>query len=242
MQNQAAGLPTPDFIAEIEENLAGSESRIRTLSEQFANEQAKADDVIEGLKIELEMAEVRQKQALNELSRKEFDLNEKNEEVENLHNQKKQLEEELEVVKVIAAQLQDLNKVLEDTKKTQYQQSGTSDEIINSLKDELNKAKIELLVTVEERDELREEYSNRIETMERQLEDAREAMVSDQESFIDNTEESKLLIAELRSELEAARGEIAKMKSSGVSESIETKEAVSQLQEALGTIRILKKV
>lgn len=240
LQSQSAGLPTPDFIAEIEENIAGSESRIRTLSEQFANEQAKADDVIEGLKVELEMAEVRQKQSLNELARKEFDLKEQGEENQNLRDEKKKLEEELEVVKVIAAQLQDLNEVLEDTKKTQFQQSGTSDEIINSLKDELNKAKIELVVTVEERDKLREEYSERIESMERQLEDARDAMVSDQESFLDNTEESKLLITELRTELDSARQEIAKMKTSGITESIETKQAVSQLQEALGTIRILQ--
>ena len=105
LQSQSAGLPTPDFIAEIEENIAGSESRIRTLSEQFANEQAKADDVIEGLKVELEMAEVRQKQSLNELARKEFDLKEQGEENQNLRDEKKKLEEELEVVKSREAEI-----------------------------------------------------------------------------------------------------------------------------------------
>ena len=62
----------------------------------------------------------------------------------------------------------------------------------------------------------------------------------EQESLVQQTMESKDLIFDLKSELDAAREEIARMKTVGATESLETKTAVSQLQEALGTIRVLK--
>ena len=47
----------------------------------------------------------------------ELELKGKNQELNQLEDDKKLLEEELEVVKVLSGQLQDLNSVLEDTKK-----------------------------------------------------------------------------------------------------------------------------
>ena len=87
---------------------------------------------------------------------------------------------------------------------------------------------------------MQDEFSDRLNNLEMQLEDARNEMFEEQEIFQETTSESKILVSELKSELEAARLEIAQMKRSGISESVETKEAVAQLQEALGTIRILQ--
>ena len=233
-------MPTVPYVTDMEENLASSEARIRLLSEQFANEQARASEVIDKLQEELVMAQARHKESLNQLSRSEFELKEKTNEVGQIESQKKKLEEELEVVKVIAGQLQDLNNVLEETKETQVAQTSTSDQVLASLRDELNRMKVELVVTADERDKLQDDYAEKVASLERQLEDTRNEMVEEQEIFYASTNESKNLITELKSELDAARGEIAEMKRSGMSDSVETKQAVSQLQEALGTIRILK--
>ncbi len=228
------------FISEMEEDLASSESRIRSLSDQFASEQAKASEVIDGLKEELELAKARQKQSLDQIERRELELTGKDKELESLSKQRKQLEEELQVVKVIAGQLQDLNKVLEETKEAQSSQSLTSDQVVDSLRNELNKAKVELVVSQEEMEKLRKDYSDRIASLERQLDDSRHEIVEEQELFYENSEESKNLILELKNELQLAQKEILRMKSSGITESVETKQAVSQLEEALGTIRILQ--
>jgi chromosome segregation ATPase len=233
-------MPTVPYVTDMEENLATSEARIRLLSEQFANEQARASEVIDKLQEELVMAQARHKESLNQLSRSEFELKEKTNEVGQIESQKKKLEEELEVVKVIAGQLQDLNNVLEETKETQVAQTSTSDQVLASLRDELNRMKVELVVTADERDKLQDDYAEKVASLERQLEDSRNEMVEEQEIFYASTNESKNLITELKTELDAARGEIAEMKRSGMSDSVETKQAVSQLQEALGTIRILK--
>ncbi|MEK9773541.1 MAG: hypothetical protein VW576_08230, partial [Opitutae bacterium] len=233
-------LPMVPFVTEMEEDLAASESRIRLLSDQFANEQKRASEVIEELTQELELAQARNKQSLDQLSRRELELTSKNQEVSSLAQEKKDLEEELEVVKVIAGQLQDLNQVLEDTKETQSVQTQTSDQVVGSLRDELNRAKIELVVALEEKEKMQDEFSGRLNNLEMQLEDARNEMFEEQEIFQETTSESKILVAELKTELEAARAEIAQMKRSGVSESVETKQAVAQLEEALGTIRILQ--
>ena len=241
LQQAADGkLPMVPFVTEMEEDLAASESRIRLLSDQFANEQKRATDVIDELTNELELAQARNKQALDQLARRELEITNKDQEVVSLAQQKKDLEEELEVVKVIAGQLQDLNQVLEDTKETQVVQSQTSDQVVGSLKDELNRAKIELVVALEEKEKMQDEFSNRLNNLEMQLEDARNEMFEEQETFQETTSESKILVSELKTELEAARAEIAQMKKTGFSESVETKQAVAQLQEALGTIRILQ--
>jgi chromosome segregation protein len=241
LQQAADGkLPMVPFVTEMEEDLAASESRIRLLSDQFANEQKRATDVIDELTNELELAQARNKQALDQLARRELEITNKDQEVVSLAQQKKDLEEELEVVKVIAGQLQDLNQVLEDTKETQVVQSQTSDQVVGSLKDELNRAKIELVVALEEKEKMQDEFSNRLNNLEMQLEDARNEMFEEQETFQETTSESKILVSELKTELEAARAEIAQMKKTGFSESVETTQAVAQLQEALGTIRILQ--
>ena len=155
LQQAADGkLPMVPFVTEMEEDLAASESRIRLLSDQFANEQKRATEVIDELTNELELAQARNKQALDQLARRELEITNKDQEVVSLAQQKKDLEEELEVVKVIAGQLQDLNQVLEDTKETQVVQSQTSDQVVGSLKDELNRAKIELVVALEEKEKM----------------------------------------------------------------------------------------
>jgi chromosome segregation ATPase len=241
LQQAAEGrMPVVPFVTEMEENLASSESRIRLLSDQFANEQKRASEVIEELTNELDLAQARHKQSLDQLARRELELTNKDQDVSALSQEKKDLEEELKVVKVITGQLQDLNKVLEDTKESQSVQSQTSDQVLDSLKDELNRAKIDLVVTLEDKEKLQDQFSQRLRNLEMQLEEAQNEIFEEQEIFQDTTNESKILVAELKTELDAARLEIAQMKRSGISESVGTKQAVSQLQEALGTIRILQ--
>jgi hypothetical protein len=70
--------------------------------------------VIDGLKVELDNAVLRQKRAMEQLSRRELELKGKDEELNLVLDEKQKLKEELEVVKVIAGQLQDLNQVLEE--------------------------------------------------------------------------------------------------------------------------------
>ena len=65
-------------------------------------------------------------------------------------------------------------------------------------------------------------------------------MLAEQENQADQANESKELVLDLKSELDLARTEISRMKTAGLGDSVETKQAVSQLQEALGTIRILQ--
>ena len=223
----------------MEENLANSEARMKTLSSALKLSRI-ASEIIQGLQTELESALVRQKRSMDQLARKQLELEEKDTEVQTLEAEKKKLNEELEVVKVIAGQLQDLNSILEDTKQTQSAQTGNMDEVLNSLKDELNQAKVELVFALEEKDVLQEKSSEKIRSLEMQLEDTRGKLLQEQENLVLSTNESKDLLLDLKSELDAAREEIARMKTAGLGESVETRQAVSQLQEALGNIRILQ--
>ena len=183
---------------------------------------------------------IRQKQALEQLAIREKDLSDRDKETNQLKEEKKNLEEELEVVKVIAGQLNDLNAILEETKSTQTTQSGSTNMVISSLRDELNKAKVELVFAREENEKLQQGSSDMIIGLEQQLEDAQAQLMQEQENLFVQSRESKDLMIELKSELDAAREEIARMKTAGLGESVETRQAVSQLQEALGTIRILQ--
>jgi chromosome segregation ATPase len=169
-------MPVVPFVTEMEEDLAASESRVRLLSDQFSNEQKRATEVIDELTNELNLAQARHKQSLDQLARKELELTNRDQDLTSLTQQKKDLEEELEVVKVITGQLQDLNQVLEDTKESQNVQSLTSDQVFDSLKEELNRAKIELVVTLEEKEKLQDEFSLRLKNLETQLEDSRNEM------------------------------------------------------------------
>ena len=184
LQQAAEGkLPVVPFVSEMEEDLAASESRIRLLSDQFASEQKQATEVIEQLNQELELAQARHKESLEQLSRRELELTDKGQELEAVMDERKALEEELQVVKVIAGQLQDLNQVLEDTKESQVMQSQTSDQVLDSLKQELNKAKIELVVALEEKEKLQDDFSDRIKNLELQLEDAQNEALKGRKSF-----------------------------------------------------------
>ena len=154
-------LPAIPFVNEMEENLADSEVRMQALAERFDREQARASEVIDGLQMELDAALIRQKQAINELNVREKTLSGKDKEIAQLREEKKTLQEELDVVKVIAGQLNDLNEVLEETKQTQSSQTGSMDMVVASLRDELNKAKVELVFALEENDKLQQESSLR---------------------------------------------------------------------------------
>ena len=233
-------LPAIPFVDEMERNLADSEARIKTLSDRFEAEQSKATELIDGLQVELAAAVVRQKRALDQLAVREIDLEGKGLELEQAKEESKQLKEELQVVKVIAGQLEDLNTVLEQTKRTQSSQSGSLDQVVESLREELNQAKVELVFTIEEKEKFKQNSAKIINTLELQLENTRNQLLAEQENQAVNTNESKELVLDLKNELDVARTEISRMKSAGLGESVETKQAVSQLQDALGTIRILQ--
>ena len=108
-------------------------------------EQAHFTEVIDGPKVELDNAVLEQKRAMEQLSRRELELKGKDEELNLVLDEKQKLQEELEVVKVIAGQLQDLNRVLEETKDAQNKNNINTDEVVLSLRDELNKVKVELV-------------------------------------------------------------------------------------------------
>jgi len=233
-------LPAIPFVNEMEENLADSEARMQSLAERFDTEQARASEVIDGLQMELDSALIRQKQAINELNIREKTLVGKDKEIAQLRDEKKKLQEELDVVKVIAGQLNDLNEILEETKDTQNSQTGSMDMVVSSLRDELNKAKVELVFALEENEKLQQEGSLKIISLEQQLDDARAQLMMEEDNLLEQARDSKDLMIELKSELDAAREEIARMKTAGLGDSVETRQAVSQLQEALGTIRVLQ--
>ena len=233
-------LPAIPFVDEMERNLAESEARIKDLSDRFESEQSKATELIDGLQVELDAAILRQKGAIEQLARREIDLESKDSELKQAQEESKKLKEELAVVKVIAGQLEDLNNVLEDTKRSQSSQSGSMGQVVESLREELNQAKVELVFTIEEREKIQSDSSKRINALEIQLEDTRNQLLAEQQGLSDYTNDSKELVLDLKSELDATRAEIARMKSAGLGESVETTQAVSQLQEALGTIRILQ--
>ncbi|MBT3637632.1 MAG: hypothetical protein HN531_11880 [Opitutae bacterium] len=233
-------LPAIPFVNEMEENLASSEARINTLAERFETEQAKATEVIDGLRVELDAAVLRQKRALDQLARREIDLQGKERELQQIEQEKRKLKEELEVVKVISSQLQDLNDVLEKTKTTQNSQSGSLDEIVKSLREELNQTKVELVFSLEDRDKIQRQSSSQIKALESQLEDTRKELLLKEEELADLAGGSEELMLDLKSELDATREQISRMKRAGMGDSVETEKAISQLQEALGTIRVLQ--
>lgn len=233
-------LPAIPFVNEMEQNLEDSENRIQELSQRFEMEQTRASEVIDGLKVELDNAVLRQKRAIEQLSRRELELKGKDEELNLVLDEKQKLKEELEVVKVIAGQLQDLNQVLDETKDAQNKNNINSDEVVLSLRDELNKAKVELVFEREENDKMKAESALQIAALEEQLVETHNKLLSEQENLVNQTDESQDLVLDLKSELDKAREEIARMKTAGLGDSVETRQAVSQLQEALGTIRILK--
>lgn len=233
-------LPAIPFVNEMEQNLEDSETRIQELSQRFESEQARATEVIDGLKVELDNAVLRQKRALDQLSRRELELKGKDEELNLVLDEKQNLKEELEVVKVIAGQLQDLNQVLEETKTAQNKNYINTDEVVLSLRDELNKVKVELVFEREENEKMQAESALQLANLEEQLVATHNKLLSEQENLVNQTDESQDLVLDLKSELDKAREEIARMKTAGLGESVETRQAVSQLQEALGTIRILK--
>ena len=233
-------LPAIPFVNEMEQNLEDSENRIQELSQRFDMEQARASEVIDGLKVELDNAVLRQKRAMEQLSRRELELKGKEEELNLVLDEKQKLKEELEVVKVIAGQLQDLNQVLEETKDAQNKNNINTDEVVLSLRDELNKVKVELVFEREENERINAEAALEIASLEEQLVQTHNKLLSEQENLVNQTDESQDLVLDLKSELDKAREEIARMKTAGLGDSVETRQAVAQLQEALGTIRILQ--
>ena len=88
-------LPAIPFVDEMERNLADSEARIQTLSSRFEAEQSKATELIEGLQVELDAAVVRQKRALDQLAKREIELEGKDLELKQAKADSKKLKEEL---------------------------------------------------------------------------------------------------------------------------------------------------
>ena len=74
----------------MEQNLEDSENRIQELSQRFDLEQARATEVIDGLKVELDNV-LRQKRAVEQLARRELELNGKDEELNLVLDEKKNL-------------------------------------------------------------------------------------------------------------------------------------------------------
>ena len=114
------------------------------------------------------------------------------------------------------------------------------DQIVKSLREELNQTKVELVFSLEDRDKIQKESSSQIKALENQLENTRKDLLLKEEELADLANGSEELMLDLKSELDTTREQIARMKRAGMGDSIETEKAVSQLQEALGTIRVLQ--
>ena len=67
---------------------------------------------------------------------------------------------------------------------------------------------MKLVVALEAKEKLQDDFSDRIKNLELQLEDAQNEVLEGQEIFQETTNESKLLVSQLR-RLNAARKEIA---------------------------------
>ena len=76
----------------MEQNLEDSENQSRII-QRFDMEQARATEVIDGLKVELDNAVLRQKRAMEQLSRRELELKGKDEELNLVLDEKQKLQE-----------------------------------------------------------------------------------------------------------------------------------------------------
>ena len=127
----------------------------------------------------------------------------------------KLLEEELEVVKVLSSQLQDLNSVLEQTKEAQNLQTLT---LTRSFfpRDELNKAKIELTFEKEENESLLRQSGDK--NRWKPNSNLRDKLIEEQENLSKVSREQRF---DCRFEIrtDRARDEISRMQSIGATDS-----------------------
>jgi chromosome segregation ATPase len=227
-------------VGDMEQSLSESQSRIDDLVQRFDGEQGKAAELISALQVELEVTKRRRQSSLVELSEKDKLLKGQEFELRKVRDEASAVKNELAEVQNIADQLSQLNEILDETKKTQYSQVSDADRIIASLREQLNESQVELVFAKEVNEKTEEQSASQVSALEHQLEQTREQLAATQSTLYDRTDQSKGLIRDLKNELDETRIEIARLKTSGSGNSIEVQQAVAQLQEALGTIRVLK--
>jgi chromosome segregation ATPase len=184
--------------------------------------------------------ERRHQSSLVELSEKDKLLKGQEFELRKVRDEASAVKNELADVQNIADQLSQLNEVLDETKKTQYSQVSDADRIIASLREQLNESQVELVFAKEAKEKAEGQGASQVSALEHQLEQTRDQLAATQSTMYDRTDKSKGLIQDLKNELDETRIEIARLKTAGSGNSIEAQQAVAQLQEALGTIRVLK--
>ncbi len=227
-------------VGDMEQSLSESQSRIDDLVQRFDSEQGKAAELISALQVELETTKRRHQSSLVELSEKDKLLKGQEFELRKVRDEVSSVKNELADVQNIADQLSQLNGILDETKKTQYSQVSDADRIIASLREQLNESQVELVFAKEAKEKAEEQGASQVSALEHQLEQTREQLAATQATMYDRTDKSKGLIQDLKNELDETRIEIARLKTAGSGNSIEAHQAVAQLQEALGTIRVLK--
>ena len=227
-------------VGDMEKTLSESQVRMDALTRRFDQEQNKAAELVSALQVELETTKRRHEATLQELFDKEKLLKGQEQEMQRNRKEVSDLKAELDEVETIATQLQQLNEVLDDTKSTQNTQVADADRIIGSLREQLNEAQVELVFAKEAKDKAQESAASQVVALEHQLEQTREQLSATQATMYDRASGSKGLIQDLKTELDEARKEIARLKTMGAGDSVGAQQAVAQLQEALGTIRILQ--
>ena len=227
-------------VGDMEQSLSESQSRIDDLVQRFDSEQGKAAELISALQVELETTKRRHQSSLVELSEKDKLLKGQEFELRKVRDEASAVKNELADVQNIADQLSQLNDVLDETKKTQYSQVSDADRIIASLREQLNESQVELVFAKEAKEKAEEQGASQVSALEHQLEQTRDQLAATQATMYDRTDKSKGLIQDLKNELDETRIEIARLKTAGSGNSIEAHQAVAHLQEALGTIRVLK--
>ncbi|MBU61321.1 MAG: hypothetical protein CMI26_02315 [Opitutae bacterium] len=227
-------------VGDMEKSLSESQSRIDDLVQRFDTDQSKAIELISALQVELEATKRRHQSSLEELSEKDKQLKGQEFELRKVRDEASSVKNELAEVQNIADQLSQLNEVLDETKKTQYSQVSDADRIIASLREQLNESQVELVFAKEAKEKAEEQSASQVSSLEHQLEQTQEQLAATQATMYDRTDQSKGLIQDLKSELDDTRVEIARLKTAGTGNNIEAQQAVAQLQEALGTIRVLQ--
>jgi len=228
------------IVGDMEKSLSESQSRIDDLVQRFEADQTKAAELVSALQVELETTKRRHESSLAELSEKDKILKGHELELRKVRDEASSVKNELAEVQNIADQLSQLNEVLDETKKTQYSQVSDADRIIASLREQLNESQVELVFAKEAKEQTEGQSASQVAALEHQLEQTREQLAATQATMYDRTDQSKGLIQDLKSELDDSRVEIARLKTAGSGNNIEAQQAVAQLQEALGTIRVLQ--
>ena len=227
-------------VQDMSRDLDEYQARIDALTKRFDEEQAGAQNLLTELGIELEATKQRHLETLKELEQKEQELQGQSELLSRARQEADAAKKDLRDVQMIQTQLEELNKVLVDTKGAQGEHVTNAGRIIEQLRADRDQARVELVIAKEAKEKSEGDYAARVAALELELENARNQLLTEQSSGRDRTAESAIIIGDLKRELDITRKEMARLRNAGAGDAVATEQLAAQLQEALGQIRILQ--